>query len=218
MNDVYTSDDLNIFRNPVRIIIAGVTGSGKTQFTTSLVKKYGHIFKDIYVCGLTSHPLENDENLNTKIILSKDICNPLDSFTHPDPSNHTLLILDDVFNKAVSAESVSEAFTRGRHHLLSVILITQNIFFPGKYSRNISLNASHFVLFRIRDNNQVECLARQCFGKNKARKVLEIYNHVISQNPHAYLLVDLNLYTPPKLQFRTNITASDACEVVFINE
>ena len=163
-------------------------------------------------------PVRKCRQFEHKYYSFPDICNPLDSYTPYNTSKHSLLILDDVFNKAVSTESVSDAFTKGRHSLLSVILITQNIFFPGKYSRNISLNASHFVLFRIRDNTQVECLARQCFGKSKARKVVEIYNHATKKNPHAYLLMDLDLYTPSKLQFRTNITGDTTREIVFINE
>ena len=38
MDNVYTPDDVNIFKKPVRIIIAGVTESGKTEFTTSSEK------------------------------------------------------------------------------------------------------------------------------------------------------------------------------------
>ncbi|XP_069192769.1 uncharacterized protein [Procambarus clarkii] len=40
-----------------------------------------------------------------------------------------------------------------------------------KYSRNISLNASHFILVISRDLSQIETLGRQIFGKEDSKKL-----------------------------------------------
>ena len=56
-----------------------------------------------------------------------------------------LIILDDLLNDAY-AKDVCDLFTKGRNHRnISVILITQNLFHQGKYSRDISLKAKYIV-------------------------------------------------------------------------
>jgi hypothetical protein len=70
-----------------------------------------------------------------------------------------LIILDDLINDAYS-KCVCDLFTKGSHHRnISVILITQNLFYQSKYCRGISLNAKYIVLKNVRDMNQLLHLA-----------------------------------------------------------
>jgi hypothetical protein len=50
---------------------------------------------------------------------------------------------------------------------ISVILITQNLFHQGRFSRDISLNTKYLVVFKnVRDKNQFVYLARQVYRED----------------------------------------------------
>lgn len=218
MDQTYTDHDLNIFRNPSRIIICGFTNSGKTHFCTKLVEKYQHLFSKIVISGVKSHPLERNDSIRPKLHIQEDIINPVDEEESPftEPNKHTLHILDDNFLLAANSLEVVNNFTKGRHRNISVIMITQNIFFPGKYARTIALNTSHYVLMKNRDLNQIECLGRQLYGKGASKDFVEIYKNVVLSNTYGYLLCDVAANTPTALQLRSHILGETPCEKVYI--
>lgn len=212
-DQIYDESAINIFAQPARIIIAGYSNSGKTQFCTKLIKKYSQVFSKIFVCGVTSHPLQGEPSLKSKIVVQKNIINPFDDEFSDE--EHTLILLEDNFLTASNSQVVADIFTRGRHQSVSVIFITQNIFPPGRFFRTISLNASHYVLMRNRDLSQVECLGRQIYGKTMAKHFVDVYRKVVFRKPYGYLLIDLGPLTPETLQLRSDIVDESVCEKVF---
>ena len=58
-------------------------------------------------------------------------------------------------------------FTKGSHHLnLSVIFITQNLFYKGSQIRDVSLNSQYLILFKNRrDLSQIMHLGRQLYPR-----------------------------------------------------
>ena len=51
--------------------------------------------------------------------------------------DQTLLVLDDLMSECSKDQRVSDLFTRGSHHKgITVLYLTQNLFPPGKLSRN----------------------------------------------------------------------------------
>lgn len=217
MDKTFREESLNLFRHPTRIIIAGYTNSGKTFLCSKIVEKYHEVFSRIIICGVTSHPLQNNPSIKEKLELHKDIIDPADEITpYADPHAHRLLILDDNFMSSANSLPVLNSFIKGRHINLSVILITQNIFFPGKHSRTISLNTSQYILLKNRDIYQVQCLGRQIFGRERAKSFVNIYKNTVLNQTHGYLLCDLAPHTPEELQLRTNIVNEGPCEKVFL--
>ena len=89
----FTEDSLDLFHSPARIIIAGYSNSGKTELCSNLIKKYHYKFNNILYCGVNSHILQNDPDINSKLHISNDIVNPFD-YTY---EGSTLFILDDCF-------------------------------------------------------------------------------------------------------------------------
>lgn len=213
MDDVYTEDDVNIFREPARIIVAGFSNSGKTVLVSKLIKKYSGHFSKVVICGVSRHPLQDDATVSPKLLVSKDIVDPLQD---TKPTDKILLVLDDMYLQAMRLQTVVDAFIKGRHSNLSVIMITQNLFMKGPFARDISLNATHFILLRMRDLGQVECLIRQIYGKRNVANVLEIYKRSVMSKLYGYLLLDLAIKTPHQLKFRSHIAGEPPCEVVYI--
>lgn len=212
MDHVYTDSDVNIFRDPARIIVAGFSNSGKTVLVTKLIKQYYKCFSKIFICGVKYHPLQEETSISSKLVVSNEIVDPL---VDTNPLDKILLVLDDMYLKAMRSPTVVDAFIKGRHSNLSVIMITQNLFMKGPYARDISLNATHFLLLRMRDLAQVECLMRQIYGKQQAVNVLEIYKQAVMDKSYGYLLLDMAIKTPPTLKFRSNIAGEAPCELVY---
>jgi hypothetical protein len=104
---------------------------------------------------------------------------------------------------------VCDLFTKVRHHgNISVILIAQNVFHQGRFSRYISLNANYnFVFKNVRDKNQFAYLARLVYPED-SNGLYENYLD-LTRRPHGYLLLDLALDTGDRLRFRTNIFPSE---------
>ena len=202
---------LNLFNQPARIIIAGYSNSGKSEICKRLIEMYHDTFQHILYCGVDSHPLQDNPVINPKLTVTTEILNPFD-FTY---LGSVLFVLDDCFLEAVENKNVVDAFTKGRHKLISTIFITQNLFFSGKHARNIALNCSHYLLMRNRDLSQIETLGRQIYGKSNGKDFLNIYKKALSQNTYGYLLIDLGPSTPEKLQLRTNITGETPYQIIY---
>ena len=202
---------LNIFNQPARIIIAGYSNSGKSEICKKLIEIYHENFSHILYCGIESHPLQSNEEINPKLTVTTDILNPFD-FTY---LGNVLFILDDCFLEAVENKNVVDAFTKGRHKQISTVFITQNLFFSGKHARNIALNCSHYILMRNRDLAQIETLGRQIYGKSNGKEFLNIYKKALSENTYGYLLIDLGPTTPEKLQLRTNIVGETPYQIIY---
>ena len=199
----YDASKVDLFRFPARVIISGPSNAGKTEVCIRLIKHYHKKFSTIVICGSATHPIQDVSGLSDKVIISKDIINPINYKT--DPNDHILLILDDCFSEALNRTDVLDLFTKGRHDRISIVFIVQNLFGCGKHARSISLNASAFILFKQRDLAQIEYLGRQIFGKNEAKKFVSIYKDCISMSPYSYLLIDLIVDTPEELQLRSNL-------------
>ena len=171
-------DLVNIFRNNVRIIAAGSSFSGKTFLCINLLKKYIHKFYKIIIADCpNSHEFTKDDVLSKKIEIYNYIpsINEL-SMIYGDL--HVIVIMDDNFNTSLNNKNVMEMFVRGRHKNISTLLITQNLLSKACFQRDISLNATHFILFKIRDLSQIQILTRQIYGKDYGNNIVNIYKYI----------------------------------------
>ena len=128
-----------------------------------------------------------------------------------DGKQRTLLVLDDLMDQV--SDSVSQIFTKISHHKnLSVLYLTQNLFYKNKHSRTISLNSHFLVLFKNRrDITQVANLARQMYP-GKSAFLVEAFADA-SAGPYGYLLVDLRPQTAEEIRLRTNIFPGETSHV-----
>ena len=208
------AESLNLFNSPSRILLVGSSNSGKSHLCDYLIRQYHEQFKRIIICGVKSHPVEECPTIKSKLITSVELLDPSDYQTNSHEP--ILLIIDDLYVEALNSPRVCELFTRGRHQNVSTVLVAQNIFPRGKYARDVSLNASHYILTRVRDLYSVETLGRQLFGGQKAKVFLDIYNKCMSSRPFSHLLVDLSPNIPASIQLRSNLNKQDGdYEIVY---
>mgnify|MGYP006048206395 FL=1 len=108
---------------------------------------------------------------------------------------------------------VTAIFTKVSHHRsVTVLYMTQNLFFKNKELRTITLNAHYLVLFKnIRDVGQVGVLARQMYA-GKSKLLIEVFKAATSV-PFGYLLIDMRPETLDDYRLRTRIFPGERQEV-----
>ena len=176
-------------------VIAGPTGSGKTQFVKRLILADGNsliepaINNIIWCYGEYQDAYDHLASLVPQIRFVEGY--PDDLLQSFDRTRRNLVVIDDLMSESGNNAKVTELFTKGSHHRnLSVIFILQNLFYKAKEMRTISLNAHYMVLFKNpRDASQITHLARQMYP-TKMKYMMEAYRDATS-TPYGYLLVDL---------------------------
>ena len=130
--------DYDMFKlhHPFRMLVAGPRGAGKTEFVKKLLSLkryimanpperivwfYGRHQPDLF-CSLTQQipSIEFYEGLptNTEVMFHR--------------SKRNVCIIDDLMRSASGNQLVENLFTNGRHLNLSVVFVSQNVFYTGK--------------------------------------------------------------------------------------
>ena len=115
-----------------------------------------------------------------------------------------LLIFDDLMDDILKSKIALEICTVGSHHRnITIVLILQNLYHSGKFSKTIMMNTQYMLLMNnSRDVQQVRYLGRQ-LGMD--RTLEEAYKDCLSR-PYGYLLVDLSPHNiNPLLKLKTYI-------------
>lgn len=190
------------FEHPFTLLIAGPTQSGKSYFLTKLLKFKNRMFnpkidKVIWFYGIHQSLYETIPNVTFVEGLPENFVDYL--------SGNTLFIIDDLMAECANDKRLTMLFTKGSHHLnLSVIFITQNLFYKGSQIRDVSLNSQYLIIFKCRrDLSQVMHLGRQLYPR-KSKFFQEVYEDA-TRKPHSYLLIDLRNETPEDFRLRTQI-------------
>lgn len=126
-----------------------------------------------------------------------------------------LVILDDLFEVYKDDEVLREMFTQGSHHWdLSVVFITQNLFFGERTNRS---NTNYLVLMNNPlDKMQMINFARQ-MNPCRMGHFMNAYNDAISQKPLHYLFIDGAQTTDDECRLVTNVFPGEST-IVYVCE
>jgi len=187
-------------KHPFTSIVAGPTGCGKTIFTLNLLKYAGVMItpvpeKIIWCYGIYQDMFDKFRNIEFQ--------EGLPDLTVFDGKQRVLLVIDDLMVE--TDDKVCNLFTKISHHKsVSVLYLSQNLFFKNKQNRTLSLNSHYMVLFKnVRDATQVAILARQMYPGN-GKFMMEAFKDSTSK-PYGYLLVDMRPETDERYRLRSNI-------------
>ena len=192
------------WKHPFTSIFAGPTKCGKSFFTLKFLSEASTLItpppeRVIYCYGeyqdiFAEHP-------------QIEFAEGLPDFRQFDGKERVLLILDDLLRE--TNDDVEKLFTKGSHHRnISVIFLSQNLFYKNKQNRTMSLNAHYLVLFKNpRDVTQVSTLARQMYP-DRSRFLVEAFRDATAK-PYGYLLIDLTTDMEEMYRIRTNIFSNE---------
>lgn len=199
-------------QSPFNLAVVGPSQCGKTVFTFKLIE-YAHELispsptKIIYCYGDYQDTFSHYPN-----IYFHEGLPDLNEFVGNTDS--ILLVLDDLMSE--TNQETSNLFTKYSHHRnISVVFLTQNLFYKNPHARTMSLNTHYIVLFKnFRDATQISTLARQMYPKN-SRYMIDAYNDAVKPN-YAYLLVDLKPNTDDRVRLRSNIFPDEAPHIAYL--
>ncbi len=205
MNKIWTIDGY-IFKHPFNCIISGPTSCGKTFLLAEILKfKDSLIDKaptDVVYCYKSWQPTYDKIKMQNQHIQFHEGIPEVNVMRN---IRDAIVIFDDLNTQCINNEEVMDIFTVGSHHRnISAIVLSQNIFSKGKFSREISLNSNYLILFKNpRDQLQFQILSRQMYP-GKSKFLQEAFADA-TKLPHGYLLLDLMQETPTSDRVQSGI-------------
>ena len=209
------------FRHPSTILIAGPTGSGKTEFLVKLLTQRGIEPFPERIIWIYSEWQDAYERIKKRLDVAekklefvKDFDDSL--YDSLDRRVRNLVVLDDQMEnrdmQRNGGSGLAKFFTQGSHHRnLTIVYIVQNLFHQSRAMRTVSLNSHYLVLFKNpRDKLQIRSLAMQMYPMN-VEFLVRAYEDA-TKVPYGYLVIDLRPDTSDELRVRSNIfNATEQC-------
>lgn len=170
-NDWWNTDSLLPFSAPTTVLICGSTQSGKTHFTKKLLQNTNGLFsmpvnKIKYAYSEHQPMFDEMEQTIPNLSLHQGLPSKEDIEQYTEGVNHTIVVLDDLMLQVAQSQDCVHLFTVTSHHRnVTTIMLSQNLYPPGKYARTISLNV---ILFKnYRDSRQIITFGSQILpGQN----------------------------------------------------
>lgn len=187
--------------HPTRILIAGPSECGKSEWLFKLIKYRNDLFTTEFDQLFYCVP-EISQGPNLQIFYSR--------LKHEFPAVHLifglpdlqvlyntllpkLVVIDDQISKIASSPDMNDLFTRGsHHHSVSVIYTSQNYFEPTKFGKNLSRNSPIKCFFYDRTDAQLlKTVSQQMFPSNPnfLYKNFQFLNKKFPQE-YNYLIID----------------------------
>ncbi len=202
------------FNSPATAMIVGPTMSGKTSLIYEILKHADGMFQTpperIVIAYTEYQPLfeEMEKNID-RLILHQGLPSKDQIDEWSEGVQHTVLVLDDMMMQVAKSEESLNLFCVTAHHRrVSVFMLAQNLYMPGKFARTISLNCHYVILFRnVRDSRQIFTFGSQVFPL-RLKYFKEAYDKATSI-PFGYLIVDMSPRTEDKYRLRTRILPNE---------
>jgi hypothetical protein len=208
---IYESYNEIKIKIPMRMLIIGASGSGKTLCLMNLVTKMNSWNKIYLLAKNPDQPLyrwfidnvrkiEKKNNVSILTVLDKlSDCPTVEMF---DKKNNNLVIVDDFVNDEKKLQAkVIDLYIRGRHNNVSVVYLSQSYF---SIPSNIRKNADYIMLKKVQTLRDLKSIVREYSLNVKVKELIEIYKKAIS-NIENFFLIDL--YTnDDNLKYRINFT------------
>lgn len=204
---------------PFGKLVCGPVRSGKSTYIFNLLKNRDRLLSHhmdyiLYFYGERSKTVNDIEVTFGSIVTTiQGMPEDLDSFIRNDGS-YGLMIFDDLMASAAYSEQLLQlTTTKCQHHLISWILIMQNLFFGARERITMMRSAHYLTLF---SNPLDQSIAQHLAGKimpNDRKTFMDIYTYATNK-PNGYLFIDGAQKTPPEARFRAQLF--DAYQQTFV--
>ena len=196
---------------PFKVVLCGISGSGKTKFVQNLIDKISIVSTEIPDKIIFVYKEEQDiyKSINSSFSNNEFIQDLNDDFMEKNlfeskDDKKLMVVLDDQYyskNLAIVGELY---LVTARHRSISVIFLTQSIF-NNPNLKNISRNSTHIILFKNIRLQEPYILFSQFFpGKNRSIPLRNLYDKLMRED-YGYLLIDCTVNCHSFLRFRSDI-------------
>ena len=190
---------------PFRMLIIGLSGSGKTNTLLHSINDL-HPIDKIYLYAKDIHEPKYEYLINKREQAGiKNLNDPHDFIAYPDNMND---VLDDINNYNKNRDKkvlivfddmiadieyntnfkgiIKELFYRAPKINVSIVFITQSYFRALKDAR---LNCTHYILMKIGNKKELKRLAEEKSGHLDYKDFFKIYN-CCTREPYSFMLID----------------------------
>ena len=206
--------------HPYRILIIGVSRSGKTNALLNLIKQQDNIYKIyLYAKDLSEPKYEflikkrkdavmkylNDSNAFIECSNTMDdIYNNIDD-NNPNRKRKLLIVFDDMIadimsNKKVQA-IIKELFIRCRKLNISLVFISQSYFSVPK---DVRLNSAHYLIMKYNNQRELQNIVINHSADIGYEDLMKIYRER-TKEAYPFLKIDTTLTASDPLRFRINL-------------
>lgn len=151
----------HLIPHPMRLIVVGASGSGKTTIALTIIKKMADTFDRIILCCQNSHEplyLYLKSKIKDDQLSIYEGIHDLPDFDDFDEDEQVLVIFDDLCNESKKDhKKIMDLFIRGRKLAkgVSIMYLTQSYFAVPKLIRLNSTNVFLKKLSSMRDLNLI---------------------------------------------------------------
>ena len=196
-----------VLPTPTTILIAGPTGSGKTEMVSRMLRdSSGYFSEDIheirYHYGAWQERFASMRQEDPRYVFVPEVPTMADL---PDGSKHTVIVIDDLMEEVSKSTTTTDIFTKYSHHRnITVIFIVQKLYGDSRNARVISGNAHIIVLFKNpRDSRAITVLGSQMFPGKKGFLTSAFAD--ATKEPYSYLVVNAHQSTKDELRVIGNL-------------
>lgn len=212
--------------------VAGPSRSGKSTFVRNLLLHQGSVIDVVFdyiliILGTDSsvnpllNNLRNDFPDKVTVMELNSLYSSRDEMMRSFPADvkrlldeqsksgrEGCIVFDDLMNELSESDLLLDLFTKlSSHYKISIIYITQNVFFKGKRSGdNVTMyrNTHLLVLFRNPlDNTVLSTISKRIAPAGSVSKLNRMLVHILEK--HRYVVIHGNLAHPKELQFQTEL-------------
>jgi hypothetical protein len=188
-NPHYDSHHIKI---PFRMIIAGNSGSGKTQTLLNLLYNMPDTFENIWIITKNKdEPLYNylDDKLKKQGLVIDEGIESLPDLDKMDKTKNNLIVLDDLVNEPLKHQRpISDYFIRARKKNCSLCYISQSFYGVPKLIRD---NITHLILKQVSSMKNLTMICRECSLCCDKKILKDIYDDA-TQSKQNFLMLDLD--------------------------
>jgi hypothetical protein len=183
--------DTHHIKLPFRMIIAGNSGSGKTQTLLNLLYNMPDTFEKIFIVTKNKdEPLYNylEDKLGKEGLSIKEGITELPDLDSLDKEQNNLIVLDDLVNEPTKQQRpVCDYFIRARKKNCSIIYISQSFYAVPKLIRD---NISYLIIKQVSSMKNLTMICRECSLGIEKKQLKKIYDDA-TQSKQDFLLIDL---------------------------
>lgn len=183
--------DTHHIKLPFRMIIAGNSGSGKTQTLLNILYNMPDTFQKIFIVTKNKdEPLYNflEDKLGKDGLTIKEGLTELPDVDSLDKEENNLIVLDDLVNEPLKQQRpVADFFIRARKKNASIIYISQSFYAVPKLIRD---NINYLIIKQVSSMKNLTMICRECSLGIDKKQLKKIYDDA-TQSKQDFLLIDL---------------------------
>jgi len=188
---------------PMRCLIIGASGSGKTLALMNIINSINGWDKIYLCCPNLQQPLYQFliDSLGKQIMIAVESFNelpPIDSYNEKEQS---LVIFDDMLNAdPKTMKAIGTYFIRGRHKKISPVFLTQSYYATPSIIRR---NSDIIVMRKLQTVKDLKNIVKEYALEKPVEEVLNMYANVRKGPIEDWFMIDMAT-NDPALRYRKN--------------